>query len=50
MGLKLSRKIRSGRNYILGLIKKINEPIYKKLIFIGTTLKFIYRINRKKKI
>ena len=48
MGLKLSRKIRSGRNYILGLIKKINEPIYKKLIFIGTTLKFIYKINRKK--
>jgi hypothetical protein len=49
MGLKLSRKIRSGRDYVLGLIKTINEPIYKKLIFIGTTLKFIYKINRRKK-
>ena len=49
MGLKLSRKIRSGRDYILRLIKKINEPVYKKLIFIGTTLRFIYKINRKKK-
>ena len=49
MGLKLSRKIRSGRDYVLGLIKMINEPIYKKLIFIGTTLKFIYKINRRKK-
>ena len=49
MGLKFSRKIRSGRDYILELIKKISEPVYKKLIFIGTTLKFIYKINRKKK-
>ena len=48
MGLKLSRKIRSIRESILQLIKKLHKPTYKILIFVGAVLKFIYKINRRK--
>lgn len=48
MGLKLSRKIRSVRNFLLEFIKKRSSLIYLIIIVPFSILKFLYKKNKKK--
>ena len=48
MGLKLSRKIRSVRNFFLEFIKKKSFIIYLIIIVPFSILKFLYKKNKKK--
>jgi hypothetical protein len=48
MGLKLSRKIRSVRNFFLEFIKKRSSLIYMIIIVPFSILKFLYKKNKKK--
>ena len=48
MGLKLSRKIRSFRNFFLEFIKKKSLTLYLIIIVPFSVLKFLYKKNKKK--
>ena len=48
MGLKLSRKIRSVRNFLLEFIKKRSSLIYLIIIVPFSILNFLYKKNKKK--
>ena len=48
MGLKLSRKIRSVRNFFLEFIKKKSFSLYLIIIIPFSILKFLYKKNKKK--
>ena len=50
MGLKLSRKIKSLRNFFLKFIEKKSFPLYLIIIVPFSILKFLYKKNKKKKI